>query len=87
MGKLQSLVLGRDARWWIATYAAGLVAGWAVGAPVILFAGNVLGLGLPSAGAWAIGALPIGLLSSAITGTRLVRLVQARQGHIGAAAR
>jgi hypothetical protein len=50
-GALQALVVGRDARWWAPASAAGLVAGWAVGAPVILFAGNVLGLGLPSGAA------------------------------------
>ena len=86
-GALQSLVLGRDARVWIAAHAAGLAAGWAVGAPMILLAGNVLGLGLPSAGAWAIGGLPMGLLSGAITWSRLIRLVEARQADIRTAAR
>lgn len=86
-GALQSLLLGRDARSWTASHGAGLAAGWAVGAPAILLAGNLLGLGLPSAGAWAIGGLPMGLLSGAITGARLVRLVEARQGDIGTAAR
>lgn len=86
-GALQALAVGRDARSWVPAYAAGLVAGWAVGTPVILLAGNVLGLGLPSGAAWAIGGLPMGLLSGSITGTGLVRLVDARQGDIGAAAR
>ena len=86
-GALQALVVGRDARSWAPASAAGLVAGWAVGAPVILLAGNVLGLGLPSGAAWAIGGVPMGLLSGAITSTGLVRLVSARQGDIGAAAR
>jgi len=86
-GALQALVLGRDAHSWARASAAGLVAGWAVAAPVILFTGNVLGLGLPSGAAWAIGGLPMGLLGGAITGTSLVRLVAARQGDSGAAAR
>jgi hypothetical protein len=86
-GALQALVVGRDARSWAPASAAGLVAGWAVGAPVILVAGNVLGLGLPSGAAWAIGAFPMGLLSGAITGTNFVRLVAARRDDIGAAAR
>jgi hypothetical protein len=85
-GALQALAVGRDARWWTGTNAAGLAAGWAVGTPAILLAGNVLGLGLPSAGAWAIGALPIGLVSGAITGRRLVRLAEARR-DVGAVAR
>ncbi len=85
-GTLQSLVVGRDARWWPLSQAAGLVAGWAVGAPAILLAGNVLGLGLPSAEAWAIGGLPMGVVSGAVTGPRLVRLVEAQRGDIRAAA-
>jgi hypothetical protein len=48
-GALQSLVLGKDARSWIPVHAVGFAVGWAVAAPAILLAGNVLGLGLPSA--------------------------------------
>ena len=41
----------------------------------MLFVGNVLGLGLPSASAWAIGGLVMGLVSGAITGRRLDRVL------------
>lgn len=83
-GALQALVLGRGPRW--RTLAClGLAAGWAVGAPAILFAGNVLHLGLPSAGAWVMGGLPMGLVNGAITGGRLGRWIQAAAGRANAA--
>lgn len=81
-GALQSLVLGKEARSWTLAHGVGFAAGWAAGFPVILLAGNVLGLGLPSAGAWAIGGAAIGLVSGAITGARLPRLVESRSSDI-----
>jgi hypothetical protein len=70
-GALQAVVIGREARWWAAACTAGMLAGSAVGFPVILFAASVLGLDLPSARAWAIGGAVMGLVFGAVTGRRL----------------
>jgi hypothetical protein len=70
-GALQAVVIGREARWWPAACTAGMVAGSAVGFPAILLAASMLGLDLPSAQAWAIGAAVMGLVFGAITGPRL----------------
>ena len=70
-GALQAVVIGREARWWPAACTAGMLAGSAVGFPVILLAASMLGLDLPSAQAWAIGGAVMGLVFGAITGPRL----------------
>jgi hypothetical protein len=78
-GALQALVAGRGARRWAGVGAAGLGAGALVGFPLMLFLGNVLGLGLPSATAWGIGGLVMGLASGSVTCRRLDPLPRARK--------
>jgi hypothetical protein len=66
-GLFQAALIGRDLRWWAEACVVAMVTACAVGFPVMLFVGNVLGLGLPSAGAWAIGGVAMGLTYGLVT--------------------
>jgi hypothetical protein len=77
-GALQAVVIGREERRWAAACTAGMLVGSAVGFPVILLAGNALGLGLPSAQALAIGGAAMGLVFGAVTGPHLRRACETR---------
>ncbi len=79
-GALQTIVIGREGRWWPAACTAGMLAGSAVGFPVLLLAASMLGLDLPSAQAWAVGGAVMGLVFGAITGPRLLGAGERRRG-------
>ncbi len=85
-GTLQWLVLRRQARragWWVLAYAGGFLVAVAVSFPVMLIVGRAAGWNFPSAQAWSLAGLLVGLIDGAITGAVLVWLL--RQPVTGAA--